>query len=78
MTDELERQVERGGLFTHTALSECAERLTEVETMLYGRCLRVPTEHSRELWNQPRYWSPPSRYRSEGHGKSGSLPCTAR
>ena len=36
MTDELERQVERGGLFTHTALSECAERLTEVETMLYG------------------------------------------
>jgi Fe-S-cluster containining protein len=33
---ELERQVERGGLFTHTALSSNAERLREAETMLYG------------------------------------------
>jgi Fe-S-cluster containining protein len=34
--EELERQVEQGGLFTHTALSETAERVTEVETVLYG------------------------------------------
>jgi Fe-S-cluster containining protein len=32
----VERQVERGSLFTHTALSETAERVTEVETFLYG------------------------------------------
>jgi hypothetical protein len=29
--DSVERQVERGSLFTHTALSETAERVTEVE-----------------------------------------------
>jgi Fe-S-cluster containining protein len=34
--DELDRQVERGSLFTHTALSQTAERLTEVESMVYG------------------------------------------
>jgi hypothetical protein len=34
--DSVERQVERGSLFTHTALSETAERVTEVETFLYG------------------------------------------
>ncbi len=34
--DAVERQVERGGLFTHSALSEMAERVTEVETFLYG------------------------------------------
>jgi Fe-S-cluster containining protein len=34
--DELDRQIERGSLFTHTALSETAERLTDVESMLYG------------------------------------------
>jgi Fe-S-cluster containining protein len=34
--DDVERQVARGSLFTHTALSESAERLTEVETFLYG------------------------------------------
>ncbi|NYH91239.1 YkgJ family cysteine cluster protein [Actinopolymorpha rutila] len=28
--------MERGSLFTHTALSETAERVTEVETFLYG------------------------------------------
>src|SRR2546429_8839278 len=32
---------------------------------------------SREEWNQPRYWSPPSRYRSEGQGRLGSWPRTA-
>ena len=32
----LERQVERGSLFTHTALSELNERVTEVESMLHG------------------------------------------
>jgi hypothetical protein len=36
MSEDLERQVERGSLFTHTALSANAERLTEVETVLYG------------------------------------------
>src|SRR5215813_9412891 len=34
--DAVERQVERGSLFTHTALSETAERVTEVEAFLYG------------------------------------------
>jgi Fe-S-cluster containining protein len=34
--ERLERQVERGSLFTHTALSETADRLSEVEAMLYG------------------------------------------
>jgi hypothetical protein len=34
--DAVERQVERGSLVTHTALSETAERVTEVETFLYG------------------------------------------
>jgi Fe-S-cluster containining protein len=33
---ELERQVERGNLFTHTALSESFSRLGEAETFLYG------------------------------------------
>lgn len=33
---ELERQVERGQLFTHTALSENCGRLGEAETFLYG------------------------------------------
>lgn len=32
----LERQVERGSLFTHTALSNNAERIHEVESFLYG------------------------------------------
>jgi Fe-S-cluster containining protein len=34
--DSVERQMERGSLFTHTALSETAERVTEAETFLYG------------------------------------------
>lgn len=34
--DRLERQVERGSLFTHTALSNNAERLDEAESILYG------------------------------------------
>lgn len=33
---QLERQVERGSLFTHTALSNNAERLHEAESFLYG------------------------------------------
>lgn len=33
---QVERQLQRGGLFTHTALSQQAERLTEVESVLYG------------------------------------------
>jgi Fe-S-cluster containining protein len=33
---ELERQVERGNLYTHTALGRNAERLAEVESLLYG------------------------------------------
>ena len=32
----LERQLERGGLFTHTALSSNAERIHETEAFLYG------------------------------------------
>lgn len=36
MTDELERQVEDGSLFTHSALSQLAERLNRVESMLYA------------------------------------------
>jgi hypothetical protein len=33
---ELERQVERGSLFTHTAVGRNAARLAEVESFLYG------------------------------------------
>lgn len=33
---QLERQVERGSLFTHTALSSNAGRINEVESVLYG------------------------------------------
>ncbi len=32
----------------------------EVATILYGACPRTATEVSREEWNQPRCWSPPS------------------
>ena len=35
--------------------------------------LAVATPTSSELWNQPRYWSPPSRYRSAGQGSSVRL-----
>ena len=34
--EELERQVERGGLFTHTILSHHTDRLNEAEAFLYG------------------------------------------
>ena len=34
--DRLERQVERGSLFTHTALSDNADRINEAEFMVYG------------------------------------------
>ncbi|HYH84991.1 MAG TPA: YkgJ family cysteine cluster protein [Pyrinomonadaceae bacterium] len=33
---QLERQIERGNLFTHTALSDNAERIHEAESFLYG------------------------------------------
>jgi Fe-S-cluster containining protein len=36
MCEDLERQVVRGSLFTHTALSQNSERLTEVEAVVYG------------------------------------------
>ena len=35
----------------------------------YGAPPFSPTPTSSELWNQPRYWSPPSRYRSAGPGQ---------
>jgi Fe-S-cluster containining protein len=34
--DQLERQIERGSLFTHTALSNNAGRINETEAFLYG------------------------------------------
>src|SRR5262249_50806990 len=34
--DELERQVERASLFTHTALGRSGLRLSEVESFTYG------------------------------------------
>src|SRR5438046_6617880 len=34
--DILERQVERGHFFTHTALGVQAERINEIESFLYG------------------------------------------
>lgn len=34
--DQVEHQVERGSLFTHSALSETAERVSETEMFLYG------------------------------------------
>jgi Fe-S-cluster containining protein len=49
VTNELERQVERGSLFTHTALSENAERLTEVETILYGLIEALVTNDTVEI-----------------------------
>lgn len=33
---ELERQIERSGFFTHSALSKQAERINEIESFLYG------------------------------------------
>ena len=36
MSDELERQVERGSLFTHTALSGLAQRTYETESIVLG------------------------------------------
>ena len=36
MSEELERQVERGSLFTHTALSGLAQRTFETESIVLG------------------------------------------
>src|SRR4249919_109885 len=44
----------------------------------YGAPSRSATPISSELWNQPRYWSPPSRYRSEGQVRSLSCVSTER
>jgi len=33
---ELERQLQRGGLYTHTLLSQLADRANEIESFLYG------------------------------------------
>src|SRR5437868_3649325 len=41
-----------------------------VSTRRYGARSRIPTLISNELWNQPRYWSGPSRYISAGQGNS--------
>lgn len=35
-SSELERQLERSGFFTHSALSNQAERINEIESFLYG------------------------------------------
>src|SRR5688572_13017449 len=44
----------------------------------YGACPLSPTPTNSELWNQPRYWSPPSRYRFAGQGNSSLCPSTQR
>ncbi len=46
-----------------------------VSTPLYGARAYSASDMSSELWNQPRCWSEPSRYRSTGAVISGrSLP----
>ncbi len=42
---EFERQVERGNLFTHTALSENAQRISEIKSFLYG-LINILINHS--------------------------------
>src|SRR5215831_416118 len=44
----------------------------------YGDEPFSPTPTSSELWNQPRYWSPPSRYTSAGQGRPKRWLSTAR
>src|SRR5690242_1101571 len=44
----------------------------------YGDAPFSPTPTSSELWNQPRYWSPPSRYTSDGQGRLFLSVSTAR
>ena len=43
-----------------------------VSTPLYGAWPFCATDVSSELWNQPRCWSEPSRYRSAGVRISGN------
>ena len=38
-----------------------------------ARAAACPAPTSSELWNQPRYWSLPSRYMSAGHGQLRAL-----
>ena len=42
-----------------------------VSTASNGARPRVPHDSSNEVWNQPRCWSDPSKYRSAGHFNSG-------
>src|SRR5689334_3858363 len=44
----------------------------------YGDPPLSPVPTRSELWNQPRYWSPPSRYMSEGQGRPNLSLSTAR
>src|SRR4029077_4603050 len=44
----------------------------------YGAAPFRATPTSSELWNQPRYWSPPSRYMSAGQGREFCGVSTAR
>src|SRR5579863_10519571 len=44
----------------------------------YGEPPLMPVPMSRELWNQPRYWSPPSMYISEGQVRPNRWLSTAR
>src|SRR6202158_6089591 len=56
----------------------CSSRVQpEVATILYGACPRTAMEVSRDEWNQPRCWSPPSVYRSAGAWSSRSMSRTA-
>ena len=49
-----------------------------VTTCSIRRAPRMPTPISSELWNQPRYWSGPSRYMSAGHMLTCRASSTAR
>src|SRR5262249_14208782 len=48
-----------------------------VATVRNGAASCVHTPQSRELWNHPRCWSPPSMYISAGQGSSFVCPRTA-
>ncbi len=48
-----------------------------VRTARNGGAPRVARPTSSELWNQPRCWSLPSRYKSAGHVSSGRNGSTA-
>src|SRR5262249_55670526 len=57
----------------------CSSRVQPlVAQFRYGAAPRSATPINSELWNQPRYWSPPSRYISDGQGRLFSGVRTAR